>query len=421
MGGDDGPGPDLTVAFARQGYPAPPRSDSVANPAFQVRLAAVLFALAGTGAVILVAVSGLAGLALSGRGELATLPLSLGMLGGVAATVPAAQAMARWGRRRGFQIFHAIALSGAAVCAWALRDGSFVLFCAGSALVGTIGPVSGLYRFAAAEAAPPEARGRAIGTVLLGGVVAGLLGAPVAAWASDFLDARFAGSYLAVGLLLGLVLLMLPWLDVPRPPPGGPRKPLREILRDRAFLTPLVAGAVAFGAMVLTMVAAPLSLHSGGHGLSATAYVLQAHVVAMYLPSFFTGRLIERVGPGKGMAAGLLTLAGCVGVNLLGNSVPHHWIALVLLGVGWNLLFVAATTLLSRSYSGSERAAVQGTNDLLLALSAAGASFAAGPLHDSLGWSGLNLVVLGALAVASLALLALGRPRSIPAAPANPA
>lgn len=380
------------------------------KPSRQVLLAAALFAVAGTGAVILVAASGLVGLQLSGRADLATLPLSLGMAGGMAATVPAAHAMAKWGRRRGFQAFTAIALTGAALCVAAIEQGSFLLFCAGSALVGTIGPVSGLYRFAAAEAAPAAARGRAIATVLAGGVVAGVLGAPLAEFGRDSLPAAFAGSYLVLTLLLVLVLLLLPWLDVPRPVAAGERKPLRAVVRDRLFLAPLVAGSVAFGVMVLTMVATPLSLHAGGHPFEATALVLQAHVVAMYLPSFFTGRLVERIGPGRGMAAGFVFLAACVGTNLLGVSVAHHYVALVLLGIGWNLLFVAASTALARAYEGPERAAVQGTNDLLIAMAATGASFAAGPVHASVGWSGLNLIVLAVLAVAAASLLVLARP-----------
>lgn len=390
----------------------------------QVALLAVLFAVAGTGATIVVTVSALVGLELAGRPGLATLPIALGLLGGMVATLPASHLMARWGRRVGFQLFVAIGLAGALLAVAGILRGSFALFCAGSIGIGAMTGASQFFRFAAAEVAGPERRERAISYVLVGGVVAGLAGPPLAkAAAGSISAARFAGSYLALAVLAATTLLLLFFVRVPRPAvvdrTGG--RPLAAIARDPRAAAAVIAATVAFGAMVLTMVAAPLSLKHGGHPLSATAYVIQAHVVAMYLPSFVSGSLVERVGTGKGMAIGLAALAACVAVNLQGASVANHYVALVLLGIGWNLLFVSGTALLTRTHTDAEKAKVQGTNDLLVSATAAGAAFLASPLHERLGWDGLNLAVGGLLVAAALSLpMLLGRSKqTVPAGPAS--
>ncbi len=172
----------------------------------------------------------------------------------------------------------------------------------------------------------------------------------------------------------------------------------------------------AFAAMVITMVAAPLSLAEHGE-TPAIAYVIQAHVVAMYLPSFVTGKLVGRVGPARGMALGIVGLATCGAVNLLGASVAHHYVALVLLGVGWNLLFVSGTALLTTVYVPAEKATVQGVNDFLVSGAAALAALGSGAVHKTQGWGGLNLDVLVGLALAAVALVVLMRARK----PAEPA
>lgn len=379
----------------------------------QVLLLAVLFAVSGTGSVLIVTVAAVTGLALSGSDSLATLPVALSLLGGMAATVPASHFMARFGRRAGFLASTSTALVGALLAVLAIHRGSFVLFCVGSALIGVVTGVGSLYRFAAVEVSPPERQAKAIGTVLLGGVMAGVLGPLIGAQARDLWgDAPYAGSYLAMALLCVAVLLLLGFLQVPRPPPvaKGSGRPLSAIARDPLFIAAVLAGMAAFASMVITMVAAPLSLKQQGDE-AAIAYVIQAHVVAMYLPSFFSGTLVGRIGPARGMVLGILGLASCGVINLLGASVLHHYVALILLGVGWNLLFVSATALLTTVYRPAERATVQGVNDLLGSAAAATAAFGSGAVHHAQGWSGLNTDVLVGLAVASLALLALWRAR----------
>lgn len=384
----------------------------------QVWLLAALFAVSGTGSVVIVTVAAVTGLALSGSPALATLPVALSLLGGMSATVPASHLMARRGRRTGFLLSTSTAIVGALLATLAIHLGSFVLFCAGSFLIGVVTGVASLYRFAAVEVSPPQRQAAAIGTVLAGGVAAGVLGPVVGFQARDLWpDAPYAGSYLAMALLGVVVLLLLGFLDVPRPPPvvKGSGRPLREVAKDLRFPAAVLAGMAAYSSMVLTMVAAPLSLRHEGHE-AAIAWVIQAHVVAMYLPSFVSGPLVGRIGPAKGMALGIAGLALCGAVNLLGASVAHHYVALVLLGVGWNLLFVSGTALLTTVYRPAERATVQGVNDLLGSAASAVAAFGAGAVHAAHGWGGLNLDVLVGLALASVALALLLRARR--AAPA---
>jgi MFS family permease len=384
---------------------------------WQVRLLAVLFAVSGTGAVLVVAAAAVTALELTGSPGLSTLPVAFSLLGGMVATVPISHLMARRGRRVGFMLATGIAFVGALTAVVAIHRGNFVLFCAGSALIGVQTGVGQLYRFAAVEVSPRERHARAIGIVLAGGVVAGLAGPLLAQAAKDFTSAAFAGCYLALALLQITVLLILPFLEVPLPPPvvKGSGRPLKVIARDPRFAAAVLAGLAAYGAMVVTMVAAPLSLRTQGEPFSAIALVIQAHVVAMYLPSFVSGPLVGRIGPGRGMALGIVGLAACGAVNLAGSSVTHHYVALVLLGVGWNLLFVSATALLTTVYTAAEKATVQGVNDVLLSAMSAAAAFTSGSVHHVHGWAGLNRDVLIGLALATAALLVLMRARPAPA------
>lgn len=381
------------------------------KPRVQVALLALLFAVSGTGVVIVVTAAAVTGLELSGSTALATLPVALSLLGGMSATVPASHFMARKGRRAGFVASTTTALVGAGLAVVAIHRGSFLLFCAASFLIGVLGGVGQLYRFAAVEVSPPERHAKAVGIVLAGGVVSGVLGPVLAFQARDFWpEATYAGSYAALGLFCVVVLLLLPFLEVPRPVPvaKGTGRPLPTIARDPRFLAAVLAGMAAYLAMSMTMVAAPLSLRSQGDE-AAIAYVIQAHVVAMFAPSFVTGALVGRIGPAKGMALGILGLAACGVINLLGHTVAHHYVALVLLGVGWNLLFVAGTALLTTVPGPGERATVQGVNDLFVGGASATAALTSGAIHATHGWAGLNLDVLLGLGVASLALATLLR------------
>jgi MFS family permease len=371
-----------------------------------VLLVAGLFAVAGTMATVVVASSASVGQALSGGDRLATLPIALGLTGGVLGTFPASKAMARWGRRAGFHLFTAIGLAGGLLDVAALLRGDFVLFCAGSVLVGAMVGSSQYYRFVAGEVADPGGREKALGYVLAAGVVGGLLGPQSATWAADAFATPYVGTYLVVALLAVLQMALLPFLRAPAPAAGaGPGHARLSI--DRPFAAAVLAGVLAYGGMVLTMYAAPLSLHARGHPFPTAAHVLQAHVVAMFLPSFVTGSLVQRTGPGRGMAAGLACFALTVALDLAGTALWNYYAALVLLGLGWNLLFVSATALLARSHGGADKASAQGVNEILVGAASATAAFLAGPVHAAAGWKNLNLLVAAFMALGSLGLVAL--------------
>lgn len=392
----------------------------MARPNRQVLLVAGLFAVAGTMATVVVASSASVGEALSGGDRLATVPIALGLTGGVLGTFPASKAMARWGRRAGFQLFTAIGLAGACVQVLALLRHDFWLFCGGSMLVGAMGGSAQYYRFAAGEVADPGAREKALGYVLAAGVVGGLLGPQSATWAADTFATPYAGTFAVVALLAVLQLCILPFLRAPAP--SGDAVPHARLAVDRPFVAAVLAGVLAYGGMVLTMYAAPLSLHAHGHPFSTAAHVLQAHVVAMFLPSFVTGGLVQRIGPAKGMAAGLACFGLTVAINLAGQHPANYYASLMVLGLGWNLLFVAATALLARSHGGADKASAQGVNEVLVGAASAGAAFLAGPTHAALGWENLNLVVAAAMVAGALALaVLLGRPARKAAAPPSPA
>jgi MFS family permease len=392
----------------------------VARPNGQVLLVAGLFAVAGTMATVVVASSASVGAELSGGDRLATLPIALGLTGGVLGTFPASKAMARWGRRAGFQLFTAIGLAGGLVDVLALLRHDFRLFCAGSVLVGAMGGSAQYYRFTAGEVADAGQREKALGYVLAAGVVGGLLGPQSATWAADAFATPYAGTYAVVALLALAQLFLLGFLHAP--PPAADRAPHARLRVDRPFAAAVLAGTLAYGGMVLTMYAAPLSLHAHGHPFDTAAHVLQAHVVAMFLPSFVTGGLVQRFGPGRGMAAGLACFGLTAAVDLAGQRLPNYYAALVLLGLGWNLLFVSATALLARSHGGADKASAQGVNEIVVGAASAAAAFLAGPTHAALGWANLNLAVAGVMALGALALVALlGRPAKAQPTPPAPA
>lgn len=391
----------------------PPRS-----PGFDRRttlLLSVCYAFSVTSIALNVATAPIVGLALAPRPALATIPVSLQVLGVMAASMPASLLMHRIGRRNGFLVGTTIGTFGAGAAVWAILTGSFVLFCVGTAAMGILNGFAQFYRFAAAEVAAPTVRARAISYVMAGGVLAGVLGPGLAAGTAGLTATRFVGSYAGVVALYAVVGMLLQFVRLPaieeevgaRPP-----RPLGTIMRDARFVIAVVAAMVAYGVMSLLMTATPLSMRAAGHSFGASAFVIQGHVVAMFAPSFFTGRLIERFGPGRIMAAGIVSLSACVAVDLSGQSVAQYWTALVLLGIGWNLLFVAGTTVLTTAHRTSERAKVQGVNDVLVFGSAAAGSFLAGYLVEKVGWATINVAVLPALALAAGVLVAAGRVRT---------
>ena len=381
-----------------------------------VTLLALCQGLMMTGNVVSVATSALVGAALAPDPSLATLPLAVQFLVTMVATFPASFLMGRLGRRAGFLLGAVLGLGGGALATMAVIASSFALFVPGVALVGVFNAFGGFYRFAAADAADDEHRGRAISYVLAGGVAAAFVGPYLARWSREWLSTLFAGSYAAMALMSVLTLVVLPFLDIPRPTPqerSEPARPLAMIARQPEYLTAVVAAMLSYGAMTLVMSVTPLAMEHNRHTFGEAALVIQWHVVGMFAPAFVTGHLIRRFGSLTVMLWGGVLAAGCVAVNLTGTGVGQFWAALVLLGVGWNFLFVGATTLLTDTYTPGERSKAQALNDFLVYTTVALATLSAGMLQEALGWRAVNLAAAPMLAVilASLAWLRVTRPR----------
>ena len=377
-------------------------------------------ALLYVNSVTLIAVNGLAGLALAPTALLATLPVTTYIVGSALATVPASLAMGRFGRRAGFMFGAAMAVVGTALAATAVQIGSFALLCAGTFVVGLYNAFGQYLRFAAADVADAydkSIKERAISWVLAGGVAGGILGPELSKLTRDALSAPYAGSYAALAAVALVAFALASRLRIPAAPvhAGGAARPLAVIARDPRFVVAALVGAIAYGAMNLLMTATPLAMKVCGFGYPEAADVIKWHVVAMFAPGFFTGSLIKRFGVERVALAGCALMFATVAVAHAGLTYWHFWIALVVLGLGWNFMFTAATTLLTTTYRASEKAKAQGVNDLAVFLTMITSSAASGALLSATGWLDLNLYALPFVACAALALLWLA------ARPAHPA
>lgn len=367
-------------------------------------------ALLLTNGVTLVAINALAGYALAPDKRLATLPVVGYVLGAAATTLPASHFMRRHGRRAGFLLGAACGMLGGAVGALAIGLQSFWLLCAATFCSGIYQAFGQYFRFAAAELAPAEAKSRAISLTLAGGIVGGFVGPAVGKFTRDLLAPQFLASYAS---LVGFALVSLALAASLRFPPqsqseqhGGGR-PLAEIARQPVFLVAVLAASSGYGVMNLLMNATPLAMDFCGLGFGDTAFVLQWHVIGMFAPSFFTGHLIARAGALNVLLAGAALMAACIAIAVAGQSLMHFWWALLVLGVGWNFLFVGGTTLLTEACAPAEKAKTQGLNDFIMFFTMAGSSFSSGLLVTSAGWSTLNRVALPFVALTALASGAL--------------
>ena len=332
--------------------------------------------------------------------SLATLPIASMSVGTALATIPASLVMQRIGRRGGFMLGTLLGALGGALAVLALLTGSFWLFCLGNLLVGSYQGFARFYRFAAAEVASAEFKSRAISFVLAGGVIAAIAGPHLGNHTRHLLGsgATFAGSYADRRL-------PQPRRDVaPRPSAGpatcrlhghpGARARSPEIVRQPAFAVALIGAAVGYGVMILAMTATPLAMIAHHHDVGDAAFVIQWHVLGMFVPSFFTGTLIARFGVLPVMFTGRSCSCGHVTIALSGVALLNFVSALVLLGVGWNFLFIGGTTLLTETYRPSEKGKVQGHNDFLIVGVVVIASFASGGLLQRFGWEGVNVAAL---------------------------
>jgi MFS family permease len=373
------------------------------HPLRNVFLLATAQMLGSSGLTVVVILGGIVAAEIAPRPSLATVPISLAIVATALTTIPASLLMRRIGRRAGFIGGASVGVVGGLVAAQAIVLADFVMFCAATLLLGSSMAFTQQYRFAAAESAPPERLSQAVSYVLVGSLGAAIVN-PQLALAARWLipGSLYAGSFVAVSVLYAATIAVLSRLHVP--PPAIPQAAVASDTPHTPFATPqlrmaVFAGACAYAVMSFVMTAAPISMHHlDHHGLEATTWVVQSHVLAMYLPSLFTGHVIARFGERKVMIWGGVLLATCAGVSLSGHQLMHYWLGLVALGLGWNLLFVAGTTLLSRSVDPINRHRAQALNDFTVFGSQACASLLAGLAVQLIGWRALNLATLPLLA-----------------------
>ncbi len=379
-----------------------------------VLMLALCQALAMTGASIVATTASIVGSMLAPDRALSTLPIAVQMTGTMIATIPAALLMARIGRRPGFWTGAALGASGAAIAAIAVLHADFVLFCVGTFLLGTYNGVAQQYRFAASEIADEAFRPKAISLVLAGGVVSAVFGPETAKWSSElFAPMLFAGCYVVIIGLCFAAAVLLCFIDLPKPLPpvlrraigqvGG--RPLVEIAMQPNFIAAAIAGMVGYGVMSLVMTATPIAMLDCGHAFSDAAFVIQWHALGMFAPSFVTGHLIARFGVTRILLTGAALLLLCCAINLAGLAVANFLAANVVLGIGWNFLFIGATTLLTRTYVAEEKGKVQALNDFLVFGTVAVSSFASGALLSGVGWGMVQIAIMPFVAIAAATVL----------------
>ncbi|WP_386629049.1 MFS transporter [Sulfitobacter geojensis] len=364
----------------------------------------------GAAMPMLIILGGLAGLMLAPSTALATLPASLQTLAGLFAAAPFSLLMGRLGRKAGFVIGVAAAISGALVGFWAMLTGSFVLLCLAHLALGAALACFQFFRFAAAEVVSPEWQPVAISLMLTSGLVAAFGGPQVFIIAKDaFAPVPLAGAYVAIAVISVIGLLPLALVRMPKTTPRtkqGFRDRLASlcVLRRGPVRKAVAIGAVSQGIMVFLMIPTPLAMVGCGFSEATSGDVIRWHVVAMFAPSFFTGFLIKRYGTRHIALGGLALLILSALVALSGLSGGHFYISLILLGLGWNFGFIGATNMLTRAVSEAERPVVQGANDTMIALASTICAFAAGAVVAGYGWTVLAVVALIVLVVALGAL-----------------
>ena len=347
---------------------------------------------------IVISLGGLVGMQLSSNPALVTLPVSVYSLGLALGTLPAAAIMRRRGRRAGYLIGATIGVVAGLVAALGIYLASFWIFSLGTFLAGFHASYVQSYRFAATDGLSGDGKGKAISAVMLGGLAAAILGPQLVIWTRDNVPGvPFAGSFVSQAVLALLsipVLLMLRAAAVTSSEDNKGGRPLSVILRSPRYLLAVAAGVVSYGLMTFVMTAAPVAMVHTGHSVDHAALGIQWHVLAMFAPSFFTGKLMARFGKEKVTAVGMALIAISAVVALTSLDVGHFWAALTLLGIGWNFGFLGATAMVTDCHTPEERAKVQGANDFIVFGTVAIASFSSGALLNASGWATLNWIVL---------------------------
>ena len=372
-------------------------------------------AILGAQMPMIFTIAGLAGSSLAPNVCWATLPITMTVIGSMLTATPISALMQHHGRRVGFVVGALGGALGAAVGAYGLATGSFLLFCIGALLTGIYMSAQGFYRFAAADTASDEFRPKAISWVMAGGLLSAVVGPQLVKVTSDMMAVTFLGSYIAViGLNLAGMFLFF-GLDIPKPRPPAADAPVgrtrAELIRTPTIAVAMICATVSYALMNLVMTSSPLAVVGCGFQTSNAADIVTAHVLAMYAPSFITGHIIARFGTERVIALGLTILAAAGAVAMAGVELENFFIALILLGIGWNFGFIGATTMLTSAQRPEERGRLQGLNDLIVFGGVTTASFSSGGLMNcsggsvEAGWQMVNLAMLPFLVLAGGALI----------------
>lgn len=382
---------------------------------FNVTVLVLAQAILGSQMPMIFTIGGLAGQTLAPNPCYATLPISLIVLGSMVAANPLSMIMQRYGRSVGFFIGALGGALGGAVGAVGLYLQSFEVFLIGSFLTGTYMSAQGFYRFAAADTASEAFRPKAISYVMAGGLASALIGPQLVKVTAQSMVVPFMGTYLAIIVInvVGSVLFLA--LNIPKPKPRSANAPIGrsrwEIMKTPTVAVAMICAMVSYALMNLVMTSTPLAVVGCGFEQNTAADIVSAHVLAMFVPSFFTGHLIARFGTAKIVAAGLFILACAGAVALHGVNVENFFLALILLGVGWNFGFIGATTMLASAHNPEEKGIVQGMNDFFVFGGVTMASLASGGLMNCSGgsavegWSAVNIAMVPFLTLAGGALI----------------
>lgn len=357
---------------------------------------------------LLITASSIIGLELAENKSLATLPLAIQFFSTMLTTIPGSFYMKRFGRKSGFILSSIIGLLGGGMAVFSLYAESFAAFCIAAICFGIYTGFGNFFRFVAAEVAAPSQASTAISYVLAGGVIAAVVGPNLANVSRDIFGPAFLGSFIAV---IGLYLLnLVNIISMHLPKPVNPAlddiaRPMVRIIAQPTFIVALLTALIGFSMMSLLMTATPLAMKHEHHSFSDVAFVIQWHVLGMFAPSFFTGHLINRFGVINISILGAVLILVCIAINLLGTALTHFWIALFLLGLGWNFMFIGGTSLLTGTYSEAEKAKAQAINDFSVFSAVTVASLGSGALQHLLGWRMVNISVIPFIL---LSLMALG-------------
>ncbi|MGU3574554.1 MFS transporter [Brucellaceae bacterium C25G] len=360
---------------------------------------------------IIISLGGIVGQMLTPDPALVTLPVSLFNLGLAAGTIPAAMLMRYYGRRTGYLFGATIGLVSGLIATFGIANQSFLIFCLGTFIAGFYASYVQSYRFAAADAATGEFKAKAISYVMIGGLIAAVIGPQLVIWTRDiFITAPFAGSFLSQSVLAACAIPVIMMLRVPREKKTiqtdiKQGRPLKEIIKNPRFILAVASGMVSYALMSFVMTASPIAMVGCGFTVGEAALGIQWHVLAMFGPSFFTGSLIARFGKEIVTAFGLLLIAASGAVALAGLELGNFWLSLVLLGIGWNFSFIGATALVTECHTAAERGRVQGANDFMIFGTVAIASFSSGTLLSASGWETINWMIFPIVTVIIIPLL----------------